>query len=133
MSSGLRPMLRSKVKKHGGQSAFALGRYDEARVALEESAALSISGGDGWGLGSAYRGLGIIAQAQGQHQEAVDMFHNSLDTFGNLGGRWWVARVLAEMSRSVLALGDQAEAERVLHESLHIAIEARAIPVALEA
>ncbi len=115
------------------QSAFVLERYDEARVALEESAALSIAGGDDWGVGSAYRGLGIIAQAQGQHQEAVDLFRNSLDTFTDLGGRWWVARVLAEMSGSILALGDKTEAERVWHESLRIAIETRAIPVVLEA
>ena len=115
------------------QSAFTLGRYDEARAALEESVALNISVGDRWGLGSAYRGLGIIAQAQGEHQEAVDIFRNSLDTFTELGGSWWVARVLAEMSRSVFALGDDAEAERVWRESLRIAIETRATPVALEA
>ena len=115
------------------QSALSLGRYDEARVALEESVALSISVGDRWGLGSAYRGLGLVAQAQGEHQEAVDIFRKSLDTFTELGGRMGVARVLAEMSRSVFALGNDAEAERIWHESLHIAIETRAIPVVLEA
>jgi predicted ATPase/transcriptional regulator with XRE-family HTH domain len=115
------------------QSALALGRYDEARVALEESAALNRSVGDRWGLGSAYRGLGVVAQVQGDHQQAVVMFRKSLDTFTELGGSWWVARVLAEKGRSVFALGNAAEAGRVWRESLRIAIETRSTPVALEA
>jgi tetratricopeptide (TPR) repeat protein len=110
-----------------------LGRYAEARAALEEDVALNSSIGDRWGLGRAYRGLGIVAQAQGEHMQAVDMFRTSLDTFTELGGSWWVARVLAEMGRSVFALGNDAEAERVWRESLRIAIETRATPVALEA
>jgi hypothetical protein len=44
-----------------------------------------------------------------------------------------VARVLAEMSRSVFALGNDAEAERGWREALRIAMETRATPVALEA
>ena len=115
------------------QSAFTLGRYDEARLALEESLALNSSVGDRWGLGSAYRGLGVVAQAQGKHEHAVVMFRKSLDTFTELGGSWWVARVLAEMSRSLFALENDAEAERVLRESLHIANDIHGTPVALEA
>lgn len=114
-------------------SAFILERYDEARSVLEESVVLNSSVGDRWGLGSAYRGLGIVAQALGQHQEAVVMFGKSLDTFTELGGSWWVARVLADMSRSVFALGNHTEARRVWRESLHIATEIHATPVALEA
>ena len=61
------------------------------------------------------------------------MFRKSLDTFTELGGRRDVARVLAEMSRSVFALGNDAEAGRVWRESLRIATETRGTPVALEA
>ncbi|HEX6268912.1 MAG TPA: tetratricopeptide repeat protein, partial [Anaerolineales bacterium] len=115
------------------ESAFTMGRYAEARAALEESAALNSSVGDRWGLDAAYRGLGLIAQAQGEHQQAVVMFRKSLDTFTELGGSWWMARVLADMGASILALGDEAEAGRVWRESLHIATEIHATPVALEA
>ena len=114
-------------------SAFALERYDEARAVLEESVTLNSSVGDRWGLGSAYRGLGILAEVRGEHQQAVDMFHKSLDTFNELGASWWVARVLADMSRSVFALGNQTEARRVWRESLRIATEIHATPVVLEA
>ena len=67
------------------RSALGLGRYAEARAALEENVALNSSIGFGWGLGTAYRGLGIVAQAQGEHQQAVVMFGKSLDTFTELG------------------------------------------------
>jgi tetratricopeptide (TPR) repeat protein len=114
------------------QSALRLGRYDEARVALEESAALNSSVGDRWGVGAAYRGLGVIDQAHGEHHQALIMFRKGLDTFTELGGSWWVARVLAEMGRSMLALGNEAEAERVWREALRIATETSGIPVALD-
>jgi predicted ATPase/DNA-binding XRE family transcriptional regulator len=115
------------------QSAFTLGRYDEARLAMEESVALNSSVGDRWGLGSAYRGLGMVAQAQGRHQQALVIFRESLDIFTELGGSWWVARVLAEMSWSIFALGNDAEAEHIWRESLRIASDIRGTPVALEA
>jgi tetratricopeptide (TPR) repeat protein len=115
------------------QSAFTLGRYDEAHAALEESTALNGSLGDRWGLGAAYRGLGLVAQAQGKHQQALVMFRKGLDTFTELGGSWWVARVLAEMGESILALEDEAEAGRVWRESLRIATDIHGTPVALEA
>ncbi len=115
------------------RSALGLGRYDEARAALEENVALNSSISFGWGLGTAYRALGIVAQAQGKHQQAVVMFRKGLDTFTELGGSWWVALVLAEMGRSILALGNEAEAGRVWREALRIATEIRGTPVALEA
>jgi tetratricopeptide (TPR) repeat protein len=112
---------------------FNLGRHAEARAALEESMSLNSSVSDRWGLGAAYRGLGDIAQAQGEHQQAVVMFHKSLDTFTELGANWWLARVLAEMGGSILALGNEAETWRVWREALRIANDIHGTPVALEA
>ena len=113
--------------------AVRLGRYDEARDALEESILLNTSIGDRWGLGFAYRGLGLIAQAQGEHLQAVDMFRKCLDTFTEVGARQDVARVLAEMSRSIFVLGNDAEAERGWCEALHVTMETQGTFVALEA
>jgi predicted ATPase/transcriptional regulator with XRE-family HTH domain len=115
------------------RSALKLGRYDEARAALEEKVALDSSISFGTGLGRAYRGLGVVAQAQGKHQEAVAMFRKSVDTFTELGGNWWVADVLAEMGRSFLALGNDGEAGRVWREALRIATSIHGTPVAMEA
>jgi hypothetical protein len=103
------------------------------REALEESVLLNTSIGDRWGLGFAYRGLGLIAQAQGEHLQAVDMFRKSLDTLTELGARQDVARVLVEMSRGSFALGNDAEAERGWCEALHITMDTQGTFVALEA
>ncbi len=89
--------------------------------------------GDRWGLGFAYRGLAIISQAQGDHLQAVDKFRESLDILRQLGARQDVARVLAEMGRSVFALGNDAEAKLIWRDSLRIAIETRGTFIALEA
>jgi tetratricopeptide (TPR) repeat protein len=113
--------------------AERLGRYDEAREALEESVLLNTSIGDRWNLGFAYRGLGLIAQAQGEHLQAVDMFRKSLYTLTEVGARQDVARVLVEMSHSMFALGNDAEAERGWCEALHVTMETQGSFVALEA
>ncbi|MGE5264326.1 MAG: ATP-binding protein, partial [Acidobacteriota bacterium] len=116
-----------------GQSALALGRFDEARTALEESVELNISVGARWNLGHAFQGLGAVAQAQGEHQRAADMFHKAVDTFTELGGRFYMAQSLAQMGQSLFALGNDVEAERVWRKSLRIAAEIRGMPAALEA
>jgi hypothetical protein len=67
------------------------------------------------------------------HEQAVDMFRKSLDVFTELGGSWFMARVLAEMGASILALGNEVESEQVWRESLHIATDIHGIPVALDA
>lgn len=105
------------------RSAIAVGRYAEARAALEESIAINTSVGDRWGLGNAYQVLARVAQAQGEHAQAVVSFHKSIDTFTELGARWSVAGVLSDMGRSVFALGDDTEAERIWREAMRIGVE----------
>ena len=114
-------------------NALALGRFDEARAALDESVSLGRSIGDRYALGFAYRGLGIVVQRQGDHAEAVEIFRKSLETLTELGARQDMARVLAEMSRSVFALGNDAEAGRILRESLRLAHETQGTFIELEA
>jgi hypothetical protein len=55
--------------------ALCLGRYDEARAALEESVKLCSSVGERWESGFSYRGLGLVAQAQGEHQILTSALH----------------------------------------------------------
>ncbi|RPJ42948.1 MAG: hypothetical protein EHM21_12180 [Chloroflexi bacterium] len=114
-------------------NALKLGLYSEARAALEESIALEQATGDRWGLGYACRGLAIIAQAQGEHQQAVSLFRESLDTFTELGARQDAARVLAEMSRSLFAQGSDDEAGRCWIDALLTAMETCGTFIALEA
>lgn len=127
------PRLTAVALQNLSWMAVRLGRFDEARQALEESVLLNTSIGDRWNLGFAYRGLGLIAQAQGEHLEAADMFRKSLDMFIEIGARQDSARVLVEMSRSIFAQGNDVEAERGWREALHVTMETQATFVALEA
>jgi len=115
------------------QSASALGRYDKAQIALEESIKLNSLVGDRWGLGFSYRGIGLVAQAQGKHIQAVELFRKGVDILNELGNRLYAAQGLAEMGHSLFALGDDAEASRVWGEALQVANETKGIFIALEA
>jgi tetratricopeptide (TPR) repeat protein len=116
-----------------GQSALALGRFDEARKALEESVELNTSVGARWNLGHAFQGLGAVAQAQGEHRRAADLFLKAVDTFTELGGLFYIGQSLAQMGQSLFALGNNVEAERVWRESLRIGTEIQGKPVVLAA
>jgi phosphate starvation-inducible protein PhoH len=63
----------------------------------------------------------------------VTLFRQSLATLSELGARQDVARLLAEMGHSVLALGNEDEAKRLFYQALHIAIETHGTFIALEA
>jgi tetratricopeptide (TPR) repeat protein len=127
------PRLTAIALNNLSWMAVRLGLYDEAREALEESVLLNTAIGDRWNLGFTYRGLGLIAQAQGEHLHAVDMFRKSLDTLTEVGARQDEARVLVEMSHSIFALENDAEAERGWREALHVTMETQGTFVALEA
>ena len=127
------PRITSVALNNLSLNAVRLERYDEARAALEESISLNTSIGDRWILGFAYRGLGRIAQAQGEHAQAVEMFHKCLAMFAEVGTRQDETRILSEMCHSVLALGDEVEAERGWQEVLRVTAETQSTFVALDA
>ncbi|MFN8486216.1 MAG: tetratricopeptide repeat protein [Caldilineaceae bacterium] len=114
-------------------TAMSLGRYEEARTALAESVALGVAVADRWGTSYAYRGLGLIAQTLGEHQQAVALFRQSLTMLTELGARQDMARLLAELSRSLFALGDDAAAERGWREALCMASATGGTFILLEA
>lgn len=110
-----------------------LGRFDEASRLIHESLELDTAIGDRWGLGTAYRNLGLLAQMQGDHNNAEDKFLKSLEVFSELGARWDLARSLADLGRTLLALGDDVETERILQAAFKILAEIQGYPVALDA
>jgi len=114
-------------------AAIALGKYDEARTALEESLAINSEVGDRWGLGISYRGLGLVAQAQNQHERALESLRESLQIFTDYGFHWDVARVLSEIAQSMLVLGNDSQAEHHWQESLRLAMDTNGILTTIDA
>ena len=85
------------------------------------------------GLGISYRGLGLVAQAQGDHQLAIESLHQSLKVFTEFGSQWDVARVLSELGQSTFALGNEAEAEQFWRESLRLSMGSQGILTTMDA
>lgn len=127
------PRLTAIALNNLSWTSMKLGLFDEARLTLEESIALSESVGDRWTMGLAYRGLGTIAQKKGEHARAAEIFRKNLEIFTELGMRQFAARTLAEMSRSLFELGDEQEAEHGWRKAFQIASEAHGNFGALEA
>ncbi len=126
------PRFLAIVLNNLSWNALALKRYDEAQTTLEESVTLSRSIGDRYLLGYAYRGLGIVAQVKGDHAQALEEFQKSLAVLTELGARQDMARILAEMSRSIFAVGDYEGAKRNWQEALRLAIETKGAFIVLE-
>jgi predicted ATPase/DNA-binding XRE family transcriptional regulator len=110
-----------------------LGYYAEARAVLEESVTLCRELGNRWGLGTAYRFLGVVALAQNEPAEAEAFLRQSLDVFNEFVTGWDIARSLTYLGDAKLALGDLPAAESIFKEALHLSIEARAVPLVLDA
>lgn len=109
-----------------------LGRYKEAQDCLKESLTLCTEIGDRWGMGTAYRHTAVVALAQGDLPAAKDNLQRSLDLFNELGARWDIGRSLIYLGKVELAEGDSYEARRIFLETLPMAMEVGAIPIALD-
>lgn len=113
--------------------AIRLGRLDEAQAYLEESLALSIQIGDRWGMGTAYRFQGVAALARGDTTEAQMLINRSLDIFQGFVMGWDVVRSLVYLGEATASGGDQPGARHYFLEALRLAVEAGALPLALDA
>jgi tetratricopeptide (TPR) repeat protein len=113
--------------------AIKLGRYQEAQTFLQESLTLCVQLGDRWGIGTAYRYLGLAALAQNNIPEAQSLIRQSLELFTELGTRWDIVRSLVYLGEATTAAGDPFEARRIFLQALQMALEVQAIPLALDA
>jgi predicted ATPase len=112
-------------------SAIKLGRYEEAKAYLEESLELCTQVGDRWGMGTAYRHLGLLALAQGDTAEAQSLLHKSLDTFAEFVTGWDVVQSLIYLGEATAA-GSPSKARQIYLDALQQAIDAHATSLALD-
>lgn len=110
-----------------------LEELDAAREFLEESLALSTSVGDQWIMGMSRFELGLVAQAQGRHEQAVRWFYRTLEFCQEMAEHWSKIRALNGLGTSRLALGDDTGAGQAFRGALAAAVEAEIWPDALDA
>ncbi len=124
ISLGLNFLVETQIK---------LGLCKEAITAMRESIALCERTKNRWGMGTAYRYLGLATMAAGRCLEAQDYFHKSLDIFGEYYKGWDIARSLTYLGEAELKTEDIKKAEKTYLNALHVAINEKSTPVALDA
>jgi tetratricopeptide (TPR) repeat protein len=116
---------------HRAGVEFDLGELEAARQMLVQSLELSTVVGDRWIMCTSRLQLGLIAQAQGDHEEAVDWFLDSMGFFRETGEYRSKVQASTALGASLLALGDVEGADRALREALTSAFEAELWPETL--
>ncbi|MCJ7668080.1 MAG: tetratricopeptide repeat protein, partial [Anaerolineae bacterium] len=77
--------------------------------------------GDQAGIAKSLHQLGIIAQDQGEHQQAKELYNQSLEIERTLGDQAGIAASLFQLGRVAEDEGKSDEAIRLFKESLAIA------------
>lgn len=110
-----------------------LGAYDEATALLHESLGVCAAADDRWSFSTAMNHLGLVAEAQGNYQEAQYLYSESLSIFRDIGNRWDIVQSLNHLGTISVALNAYSDARRYFLEALETAMQAQAIPDAINA
>ena len=135
----------AKWRELGDPQAIALGlnflaptlihldRYEEAKTCMLESIALCEQSKNRWGMGTAYRYLGVACIAAGEFGEAQAYLRKSLEIFGEFAEGWDIARSLAYLGDAAMLAGNFSEANSIYQDALQSSVDANAIPIAMDA
>jgi predicted ATPase len=96
----------------------AAGNIEAAEAAFIEALAVQESLGDFEGGGLSHSGLGAVAAARGDHEQALKHYDDAVDAYRRIGDRPEEARVLDEMAWVALAHGTPDRARTAFLESL---------------
>jgi tetratricopeptide (TPR) repeat protein len=113
---------------HRAGVEYDLGELETAREMLAHSLELSTAVGDRWIMSTSRLQLGLIAQTQGDHEEAVHWFLESMGFFRETGEYRSKVQASTALGTSLIALGDSQAAGQALHEALAEAMAAELWP-----
>jgi tetratricopeptide (TPR) repeat protein len=109
-----------------------LGGFEEAKPFMQESIALCEASKNLWGMGTAYRHLGLAYLGAGEYTLARNHILKSLEIFGQFSQGWDIARSLSYLGDAALMTGNLTEARKYYQDALQSSLEAQAIPIALD-
>lgn len=110
-----------------------IGRHEEAEAALQEGLTLAQNAGDRYGVATFLHNLAALKLAQAAYTEAETAVQDSLAIFSELGDRWRITQGQTLAAAIRLAQGDFAGSEAAYRDAFATAVDARALPYALEA
>ena len=110
-------VLESKVLVGAAMMSVSLGDLGRARTGLTRALALAHDAGDADTVAQAEHLFGHVEHGAGDAIAARDRFTRSVAGFRALGIPWGVGNSLNGMAKVAIAIGDDAEAERLLDEA----------------
>ena len=113
----LPPVPESQALVGAAMMWYSQGELGRARTGLTRALALAQEAGDAGLVAQAEHLFGHVEHAVGNANAAHDRFTRSVEGFRALGIPWGVGNSLNGMAKVALAIGDAAEAERLLDEA----------------
>lgn len=107
--------------------------FDEAKAKMSESIALCEKTKNRWGMGTAYRFLGLATMAAGEFTEAQAHFCKSLEIFGEYYEGWDIAQSMVYLGNAHRLGGKLIEAKENYINAFRISLDSYTIPIAMEA
>ena len=114
------PVPESEALVGAAMMWYTQGELGRARVALTRALALALDAGDTEIVAEAEHLLGHVEHGLGNLNAARDLFTRSVAGFRALAIPWGVGNSLNGMAKVALAVGDFAEAERLLDEAASV-------------
>ena len=116
----LPPVHESEALVGAAMMRYTQGELGRARAGLTRALALARDAGDTHIVAEAEHLLGHVEHAVGNADAARDRFTRSAEGFRALAIPWGVGNSLNGMAKVALAIGDAAEAERLLDEATSV-------------
>lgn len=110
-----------------------LGRHEEAKAFMQESIALCEQTKNRWGLGTAYRHMGLATMSAGQFAEAQIHFHKCLEIYSDYTVGYDIALSLTYLGEAMMMAGDLCGSREIVLDGLRAAAEASITPIIMEA
>lgn len=114
-------------------TALRLNKIEEAQVWLEESVELCSKVGDRWGLGTAYRNLGLTFLIKGETDEALHYLIKSLDLFTGFTTGWDLIRSNIFIGEVYRVKKEYAQARQIFQDAVRQALNYQSNVLALDA
>jgi len=115
--SSLPHVLESRVLVGAAMMSYSLGDLGRARTGLTRALTLARDAGDADAVAQAEHLFGHVEHGAGDAIAARERFARSVAGFQTLGIPWGVGNSLNGMAKVAIAIGDDAEADRLLDEA----------------
>ncbi len=106
------PKLYRRAVNMLGAAQFELGFLDQAQAAFEEALALAGAADDPLGIAKATNNLGLIANVQSRHAEALTRYRLAIPAYQRAGSVAGLAETCHNLAITHRDLGDLAQADR---------------------